>query len=429
MCQKVLTPLDAYIAQVHQRNELDTKSIISQINALMANMDLLRQNHVQLISLKQQLTTNILQELGERSSSDKGQSQERMRLDVKELDTMVPANIKNEVVNKPQELETEKSAFITKAQYQSLWSSQFDLKSRISKMSEHQSKIVESQAELVKQAHQNNLRYDNLQAQLEKMKEELSQNIVPNDVEVIKTRIPIIVHESSGEDADGEEESGDCGETAPHADTDEEEEGGESASQADTEEESEEEEDESEGGESAPHADTDEEDYGEPAPHADSEEEEEEIEEEEVEEESEEEEEEESEGEESASHADSDSGESAPHADSEEEELEEESEGEEEEEEEEIEEEEEESGESAPDADTDDEDEEEEEESEEEEEEEEVIEYEYKGKKYYVDSMESGPVYECLDDESIGEEIGKIVKGTIMVKGPSIGKKTVWVKL
>lgn len=72
---------------------------------------------------------------------------------------------------------------------------------------------------------------------------------------------------------------------------------------------------------------------------------------------------------------------------------------------------------------------EEEEEPEVEEEEEEVMEYEYKGKRYYIENDKSGPVYECLADDSVGDEIGKIVNGVIMVRGPSIGKKSVWVKL
>jgi len=72
---------------------------------------------------------------------------------------------------------------------------------------------------------------------------------------------------------------------------------------------------------------------------------------------------------------------------------------------------------------------EEEPEVEEEEEEEEVMEFEYKGKRYYIEDEKSGPVYECLADDSVGKEIGKIINGVIMVKGPSIGKKSVWVKL
>ena len=59
----------------------------------------------------------------------------------------------------------------------------------------------------------------------------------------------------------------------------------------------------------------------------------------------------------------------------------------------------------------------------------EVEEYEYKGKMYYILDKKSGPVYECLDDESVGEEIGKIVNGIVYIKGPSTnGNRVVWIK-
>ena len=48
---------------------------------------------------------------------------------------------------------------------------------------------------------------------------------------------------------------------------------------------------------------------------------------------------------------------------------------------------------------------------------------------YYILDKQQGPVYEYLEDENVGDEIGKIVKGVIYIKGPSTnGKRTVWIK-
>jgi hypothetical protein len=73
--------------------------------------------------------------------------------------------------------------------------------------------------------------------------------------------------------------------------------------------------------------------------------------------------------------------------------------------------------------------EEEAEEEEAEEEEAEVEEYKFNGKIYYIIDKDEGPVYEYMDDGNIGDEIGKIVKGVVYVKGPSTnGKRVVWIK-
>ena len=200
--------------------------------------------------------------------------------------------------------------------------------------------------------------------------------------------IAVDVEEAEEEEADEEEEEEDAEEEAEEEEADEE---ADEEEEADDEEEADEEEDEEE------EAEEEEEDAEEEADEEEEEDAEEEADEEDEEEAEEEEEEEED--------AEEEEGEVDAEAVEEEEEVEEEDAEEEEEEEA------------------------EEEEAEEEEEEEEVYEFTYKGKCYYICDENSGPVYERLEDDSLGDEIGKIVKGVIMVKGPTVGNKVVWVKL
>jgi hypothetical protein len=168
----------------------------------------------------------------------------------------------------------------------------------------------------------------------------------------------------------------------------------EEESASDGESEAEEEEGESEAASDADSEEEEEEEEEEPASDAESEEGE-EVEEEE-------------EGGEAPTKLVASGGQPAPHAESDDDEEEDEEEEEEDEDE--------------------NEDEDEDEDQDEEEEEAEVEEYEYHGKTYYIMSKESGPVYECLSDGDIGEEIGKIVKGAVYLKGPSVKGKQVWVK-
>jgi hypothetical protein len=412
----VLKPFGDFIDTTRQLDDSLSSTFLSQLHSLTTALDTLRSNAYRLYDVKEQLHGNIeeyvalkveqaLREHVTATGEDKPNDRSGpevpfgLSLEVREHNEVIGSRC-DQIQREHDTRSDQTVSIVLIKEHQRLKQENDELKKRLEALN------ITHQRVLRFLANQTNApRYTETETPLSS---EPSPTTDANDAKSSESTVCVV--DTPEVDSISQEEQGGSVETIA-VDVEEEE--------ADEEEEEEDAEEEAEEEEADEEADEEEEaDDEEEADEEEDEEEEAEEEEEDAEEEADEEEEEDAEEE-----ADEEDEEEAEEEEEEEEDAEEE-EGEVDaeavEEEEEVEEE---------DAEEEEEEEAEEEEAEEEEEEEEVYEFTYKGKCYYICDENSGPVYERLEDDSLGDEIGKIVKGVIMVKGPTVGNKVVWVKL